>query len=48
MKVEITDVSNTKKEMKVTILQEEVNSVTNEIYSEITKGVSIRGRKRGT
>ncbi|HDP25638.1 MAG TPA: trigger factor [Deltaproteobacteria bacterium] len=47
MKVEITDVSSTKKEMKVTILQEEVNSVTNEIYSEITKGASVRGFRKG-
>lgn len=38
MKVEITDVGSTKKEMKVVIPQEDVKSVSDGIYREIAQG----------
>ncbi|HNY66205.1 MAG TPA: trigger factor [Deltaproteobacteria bacterium] len=47
MKVEISDVGSTRKEMKVVVPKEEVNDVTNEIYKDITQKVTIRGFRKG-
>lgn len=47
MKVEITDVGSTKKEMKVVIPREDVKSVSDEIYREIAQGVAIKGFRKG-
>ncbi|HWR68990.1 MAG TPA: trigger factor [Desulfomonilia bacterium] len=47
MKVEITEVGGTKKEMKVMIPSEEVNSVTDGIYRDIAQGVAIKGFRKG-
>lgn len=47
MKVEITDVNSTRKEMKVVVPKEEVNTVTNEIYKDISQKVVIKGFRKG-
>jgi trigger factor len=47
MKVEISDVGSTRKEMKVIVPKEEVNDVTNEIYKDITQKVTIKGFRKG-
>lgn len=47
MKVEITDVGSTRKEMKVVIPREDVKSVSDEIYREIAQGVAIKGFRKG-
>ena len=47
MKVEITDVSSTRKEMKVVVPAEEVNSVTNEIYKDVSQKAVIKGFRKG-
>jgi trigger factor len=47
MKVEISDVGSTRKEMKVVVPKEEVNEATNEIYRDITKKVAIKGFRKG-
>lgn len=47
MKVEITDAGSTKKQMKVVVPKEEVISVTEEIYRDITQSVSIKGFRKG-
>jgi trigger factor len=47
MKVEITDVGSTKRQMKVFVPKEEVTAVTQEIYQEIAQGVSIKGFRKG-
>jgi trigger factor len=47
MKVEISDVGSTRKEMKVVVPKQEVNDVTNEIYRDITQKVTIKGFRKG-
>lgn len=47
MKIEITDAGSTKRQMKVVVSKEEVVSVTEEIYREITQSVSIKGFRKG-
>ena len=47
MKVEITEVNSTRKEMKVIVPKEEVNSVTNEIYKEVSLKANIKGFRKG-
>jgi trigger factor len=47
MKVEITDVGSTKRQMKVFVSKEEVTTVTQEIYREIAQGVAIKGFRKG-
>lgn len=47
MKVEITDVGSTKRQMKVFVPKEEVTTVTQEIYREIAQGVAIKGFRKG-
>ncbi|HHO77334.1 MAG TPA: trigger factor [Deltaproteobacteria bacterium] len=47
MKVEITDVSSTRKEMKVIVPKEEVNSVTDDIYRDVSQKVTIKGFRKG-
>ena len=47
MKVEITEVNSTRKEMKVVVPKEEVNSVTNEIYKEVSQKANIKGFRKG-
>lgn len=47
MKVEISDVGSTRKEVKVVVPKEEVNDVTNEIYRDITQKVTIKGFRKG-
>ena len=47
MKVEITDVGSTKRQMKVVVPKEEVTTVTQEIYQEIAQGVAIKGFRKG-
>lgn len=47
MKVEITDVTSTRKEMKVVVPKEEVNTVTNEIYKDVSQKVIIKGFRKG-
>lgn len=47
MKVEITDVGSTRKEMRVVIPKEEVNTVTEDIYRDIAKGVAVKGFRKG-
>lgn len=47
MKVEITDVSSTRKELKVFVPKEEVSVITDEIYQEVSKGASVPGFRKG-
>lgn len=47
MKVEISDVGSTKRQMRVVIPREEVNAVTEEIYREVAQGVAVRGFRKG-
>ncbi len=47
MRVEITDVGGTKRQMKVVVPKEEVTTVTQEIYQEIAQGVAIKGFRKG-
>jgi len=47
MKVEITEVNSTRKEMKVVVPKEEVNSVTTEIYKDVSGKVAIKGFRKG-
>jgi trigger factor len=47
MKVEITDIGSTKRQMKVFVPKEEVTAVTKEIYQEIVQGVAIKGFRKG-
>lgn len=47
MKVEITDVGSTRKEMKIVVPKQEVNAVTNDIYRDISQSVTIRGFRKG-
>jgi trigger factor len=47
MKVEITDIGSTKRQMKVFVPKEEVTTVTQEIYQEIAHGVAIKGFRKG-
>lgn len=47
MKVEITDVGSTRKEMTVVVPKQEVNDVTNEVYKDIAQKVIIRGFRKG-
>ncbi|HOO47463.1 MAG TPA: trigger factor [Deltaproteobacteria bacterium] len=47
MKVEITDVNSTRKEMKVVVPKEEVISVTDEIYKDVSQKVLIKGFRKG-
>jgi trigger factor len=47
MKVEISDVGSTRKEMKVVVPKQEVDDATNEIYKDITQKVIIKGFRKG-
>ncbi len=47
MKVEISDVGSTRKEMKVVVPRQEVDAVTNDIYRDISQKVTIRGFRKG-
>ncbi len=47
MKVEITDIGSTRKQMTVEIPRQEVNSVTEEIYREVSRGASVKGFRKG-
>lgn len=47
MKVEISDVGSTRKEMTVVVPKQEVNDVTNEVYKDISQKVIIRGFRKG-
>jgi trigger factor len=47
MKVEITEVGTTKKEMQVTIPADDVRTITDEIYRDIAQGVAIKGFRKG-
>lgn len=47
MKVEISDVGSTRKEMKVVIPKQEVNEVTEGIYNDISQKVTIKGFRKG-
>ncbi len=47
MKVEISDVGSTRKEMTVVVPKQEVNNVTSEIYKDISQKVVIRGFRKG-
>jgi trigger factor len=47
MKVEITDVGGTKRQMNVVVPKEEVTTVTQEIYREIAQGAAIKGFRKG-
>lgn len=47
MKVEISDVGSTRKEMKVVIPKQEVNELTEGIYNDISQKVTIKGFRKG-
>jgi len=47
MKVEVTQVDSMKKQMKVFVPKEEVKTITEEIYRDITQGVAIKGFRKG-
>ncbi len=47
MKVEISDVGSTRKEMKVIVPKQEVNEVTEGIYKDISQKVTIKGFRKG-
>ncbi|HEY9162891.1 MAG TPA: trigger factor [Desulfomonilia bacterium] len=47
MKVEIKEISGTKKEMTVTVPKEEVQKVKNDIYREVAQEVVIKGFRKG-
>jgi trigger factor len=47
MKVEITDIGTTKRQMKVTIPRQEVVSVTEEVYRDLTRDVPVKGFRKG-
>lgn len=47
MKVEITDLSSVRKEIKVVVPKEEVNEVTDDIYKDISKNANIKGFRKG-
>lgn len=47
MKVEITDINSTRKEMKVFVSKEEVGAVMDDIYKDITQGVAVKGFRKG-
>lgn len=47
MKVEISDVGSTRKEMKVVVPRQEVDAVTGDIYRDISQKVTIKGFRKG-
>jgi len=47
MKVEITDVSSTRKELKIIVPKEEVNTLSDEIYHDVSKGAVVPGFRKG-
>jgi trigger factor len=47
MKVEITDVNNIRKEMKIFVPKEEVNTLTDEIFRDVSKGATVPGFRKG-
>jgi trigger factor len=47
MKVEISDVDSTRKEMKVVVPRQEVDAVTDDIYRDLSQKVIIRGFRKG-
>ncbi len=47
MKVEIKDITGTKKEMTVTVPKEEVEKIKNDIYREVSQEVVIKGFRKG-
>jgi trigger factor len=47
MKVEITDVNSTRKEMKVFVPKEEVNNLADEIFRDVSKGANVPGFRKG-
>ncbi len=47
MKVEIKDITGTKKEMTVTVPKEEVQKIKNDIYREVAQEVVIKGFRKG-
>lgn len=47
MKVQIKDISSTKKEMQVTIPAEEVTRLSNEIYQDVARNAQVKGFRKG-
>jgi trigger factor len=47
MKVEIKDITGTKKEMTVTVPKEEVQKIKNDLYREVAQEVVIKGFRKG-
>ena len=47
MKVEITDVNSTRKEMKIYVPKEEVNSLADEVFRDVSKGANVPGFRKG-
>ena len=47
MKVEIKDISATRKEMEVVVPKEDVNKVADEIYHDIAKNANVKGFRKG-
>jgi len=47
MKVEITDVTSTRKEMKVFVPREEVNTLADEIFRDVSRGANVPGFRKG-
>jgi trigger factor len=47
MKIEITDLNSTRKEMKVLVPKEEVITLTDEIYRDVLKGAVVPGFRKG-
>lgn len=47
MKVEITDVNSTRKEMKVFVPKEEVTTLADEIFRDVSRGANVPGFRKG-
>jgi trigger factor len=47
MKVEITDVNSTRKEMKVFVPKEEVNTLADQIFRDVSRGANVPGFRKG-
>jgi trigger factor len=47
MKVEINDITGTRKEIVVTIPKEDVQKIKDDLYREVSTGVSVKGFRKG-
>jgi trigger factor len=47
MKVEVRDLSSTRKEMEILVPKEDVQKISNEIYREVASGVAVKGFRKG-